>query len=667
MIRAIANALEWSDRHETVLIEAWGPDGLRVRGTLWGKPRDDLPQAFAWPSLADAVVRVEETRGVITNGALTAEVSENGRLQFQRSSDGSQLLAEAQPHFGAPPARNYLPAGGGMHHFESFFEPNEGERLYGLGQHQHGLLDQKGAVIELVQRNTEVSIPFLLSSRGYGFLWNHPGTGRVELSTNGTRWVADALTQFDYWVTAATEPAQVVRNYAEVTGKPPRMPEWATGFWQCKLRYRTQEELLEVAREYRRRGLPLSVIVIDYFNWTRQGEWRFDPIEWPDPTEMVKELDAMGVKLMVSVWPTVNPLAETYQEMEGAGLLVANEQGLPLHLGFWDKGQQGPSFVRFYDATNPEARRYVWDRVREGYYAHGIRTWWLDACEPEVRPEQTANLRYHVGPGPAVANIYPLEHAKGFYDGMCEEGEDEVVLLCRSAWAGSQRYGALVWSGDVDSTFRSLRRQVPAGLNMGLSGIPWWTTDIGGFAGGDVRSEEFRELLVRWFQFGVFCPVCRLHGVREPGEKVGSEQTGAPNEVWSYGEEVYAILSSLLALRERLRPYLSYQLRVAEETGLPPMRALFLNFPSDPLCWDLDDQFLLGDDVLVAPVLAYGAREREVYLPSGVTWQDAWTGESYIGGSRLVAPAPLDRVPVYLREGGSVAPWGPLERPRQDS
>jgi alpha-D-xyloside xylohydrolase len=434
--------------------------------------------------------------------------------------------------------------------------------------------------------------------------------------------VAEALSQFDYWVTVGSGPAQVVRNYAEVTGKPPRLPEWATGFWQCKLRYRTQEELLEVAREYRRRELPLSVIVIDYFNWTRQGEWRFDPREWPDPDAMVKELEAMGVKVMVSIWPTVNPLAETYREMEEAGLLVSNEQGLPLHLDFFDKGQMGRTFVRFYDATNPVGRRYVWNRVKEGYYNYGIKAWWLDACEPEVRPEQTANLRYHVGPGAAVANIYPLLHAKGFYEGMREEGEDDVVLLCRSAWAGSQRYGALVWSGDVDSSFDALRRQIPAGLNIGLSGIPWWTTDIGGFVGGDVRSEEFKELLVRWFQFGVFCPVCRLHGFRQPGTMFGSEQTGAGNEVWSYGEEVYGILRSLLDLRERLRPYIEH-MRVAEETGLPVMRPLFLNFPSDPLCWEVDDQFLLGDDVLIAPVLEYRAREREVYLPAGSTWYDA--------------------------------------------
>jgi alpha-D-xyloside xylohydrolase len=237
---------------------------------------------------------------------------------------------------------------------------------------------------------------------------------------------------------------------------------------------------------------------------------------------------------------------------------------------------------------------------------------------------------------------------------MTAEGEEEIVLLCRSAWAGSQRYGALVWSGDIDSTFEDLRRQIPAGLNMGLSGIPWWTTDIGGFKNGDINSPSFRELIVRWFQFGVFCPVFRLHGIRQPGTLVGSEQTGAANEVWSFGETEYEIIHRLLFLRERLRPYVMEQMKVAHETGLPPMRPLFLNFPADPACWEVQDQFLLGDDILVAPVVTEGAREREVYLPPGAGWRDAWTGAPVAGGQWVTAAAPLELIPVYLREGGSL-------------
>src|ERR1019366_4259628 len=511
-------AVEWRGRYETVRIEPWGADSLRVRGTIEGEIRDDLPGALL-PASADADARTDISPDLaqVVNGRLTAGITASGRLRFVRTRDGAELLAEVTPHFTSPPQRRYAPTGrgAGLHHTEVLVDARDGERFYGLGQHQHGRLDQKSAVIELIQRNTEVSIPFLVSSLGYGFLWNHPGIGRVELGTNGTRWVSEASRQWDYWITAADEPAGILRRYADVTGRPPLLPEWASGFWQCKLRYRTQQELLDVAREYKRRGRPLSVIVVDYFHWTRQGEWRFDPGEWPDPAGMVAELDWLGIKLMVSIWPTVNPASENYAEMTDQGLLVANERGIGVHLPFWDKGSADPVLVSYYDATNPRAREYIWSKAREGYFKHGIRAWWLDECEPELRPEHPDNLRYHLGPGLEVGNIYPLLHAKAFHDGMAGEGEDEAVLLCRAAWAGSQRYGAAVWSGDIDSTFEDLRRQIPAGLNIGLSGIGWWTTDIGGFKGGDIESPSFRELLVRWFQFGGFFPLCRLRVIRD--------------------------------------------------------------------------------------------------------------------------------------------------------
>jgi len=656
-------ALVWHGGHETVRIEPWGPDSLRVRGTLWHAISDDLPGALLTPAPDAPGARTEigADAARLVNGQIAAEITAEGLLRFTRGGDGAELLAEVVPHFTGPPQRRYAPTGRGtgLHHTEVLFAARDGERCYGLGQHQHGLLDQKGAVVELIQRNTEVSIPFLLSSSGYGFLWNNPGIGRVELGTTCTRWVSEATRQWDYWITAAPAPADIVRRYTEVTGRAPLLPEWAAGFWQCKLRYRTQDELLEVAREYKRRGLPLSVIVVDYFHWTRQGDWRFDPAEWPDPDGMVAELDRLGVKLMVSIWPTVNPASDNYAEMEGLGLLVASERGPAVHLPIWDTGSGGRrTLVSFYDATSPRARQYIWDKVRDGYYKHGIRVWWLDACEPELRPEHPDNLRYWLGPGLAVGNIYPQLHAKGFYDGMRAAGEDEIISLCRSAWAGSQRYGAAVWSGDVDSTFEDLRRQIPAGLNIGLSGIPWWTTDIGGFKGGDIWSPSFRELLIRWFQFGVFSPLCRLHGVRLPGTMQGAGQTGSPNEVWSFGDEAQAILRRWLALRERLRPYIMATMRVAHTEGLPPMRPLFLTFPADETCWDIADQFLLGDDLLVAPVVTEGARERQVYLPDGPRWLDAWTGEAHRGGQWLTAPAPLDRIPVYARDGGSIGVFG---------
>ncbi|MEU4449246.1 TIM-barrel domain-containing protein [Actinosynnema sp. NPDC050801] len=660
----LGNALEWRANGETLRIEAWGPDAVRVRATPGGPVLDDLPGALldAPPGGKPEIV-VAEHHATLVNGALTVRVDADtdgsvtpylpataGRLTFLRTADGAELLAEQPAHFWWPGPRSAAPTGNGYHRLEQRFRAYPGERLYGLGQHTHGLLDQKGAVVDLVQRNGEVTIPLLVSDRGYGLLWNSPAVGRVELAETGTRWVADSARQIDYWVTAGT-PADVLRRYADATGHAPELPAWAAGFWQCKLRYRTQEELLEVAREYRRRGLPLSVIVCDFFHWTHLGEWRFDPEEWPDPAGMVRELDELGVKLMVSVWPSVGPASENFHPMSDRGLLVGSDYGPVAHADWPDKGLGAYSAqVAFYDSTNPEARDYVWERIRRGYHELGITVFWLDASEPELRPGHQTGLRYHAGPGPEVANLYPRENARMVHDGLRAAGETEIVSLNRSSWAGAQRYGAALWSGDIGTDFATLRAQIKAGLNVMMSGIPWWTTDIGGFHGGDPDDPAYREVLVRWFQYGTFCPLFRLHGFRGPSQVLEPAMTGLPNEVWSYGEEVYPILVDHLRLRERLRPYVMEQMRTAARTGLPPMRPLFLEFPDDERAWEVDDAFLLGPDLLVAPVTAAGARERTVHLPAGARWTDARTNRQHAGGQTVTAAAPIEHIPLFVRD-----------------
>ncbi|MDT0303183.1 glycoside hydrolase family 31 protein [Streptomonospora wellingtoniae] len=654
MLHEIDGGIEWHGGHQVVRVEPWGADSVRVRAGLH-RLRWDIPGALSEHPGTEGRIGVEGGTARLANGGITAEVGEDGMLRFLRTSSREELLAEQRAHFWWPGPRAYTSTGNGYYRIEQRFAAYEGERVFGLGQHTHGLFDQKGAVVDLVQRNAEVSVPFLVSSRGYGLLWNSPAVGRVELAGNGTRWVSDSARQIDYWITAGPDPASVMASYADATGHAPMLPEWASGFWQCRLRYRTQEELMEVAREHRRRGLPLSVIVADFFHWTHLGDWRFDPLEWPDPEGMVHELREMGTELMVSVWPSVSPLSENFAEMQRRGLLIATEQGPPVHADWADKGVEGKVQVSFYDATDPQARAFVWDKVRRNYYDLGIRLWWLDACEPEIKPGHQHNLHYSAGPGDEVANIYPAEHARAFYEGMRASGESEVVTLCRSAWAGSQRYGAALWSGDIPATFASLRTQIRAGLNVAMSGIPWWTTDIGGFHGGDQESPEYRELLVRWFQYGVFCPLLRLHGFREPFvDRLDPQMTGGPNEVWSYGEEVYERLRDLLFLRERLRPYVMEQMRAAHETGMPPMRPLFVDFPADERAWDVGDSFMFGPDLLVAPVAEYGAREREVYLPETTRWRDPHSGDVLSGGGAVLLPAPLERAPVLVREGASV-------------
>ncbi len=541
--------------------------------------------------------------------------------------------------------------GNGHYRLEQRFKAYEGERLYGLGQHLHGRFDQKGLVIEVVQRNAEVSVPFMVSSRGYGFLWNSPAVGRVELADNGTRWVADSARQIDYWVTAGDNPGELLSHYADATGHTPALPSWASGFWQSKLRYRTQEELLDVAREYHRRGVPVAVIVSDFFHWDHLGGWSFHPGEWPDPPAMVDELESMGIKLMVSVWPSVSQASVNYTPMLERGLFISSEQSPPVHSNWPERGTNAWIGAAFHDSTSPDARKYVWGQVEKHYFDAGIRVFWLDVCEPEMKPGNPASLRFAAGPGLEVANLYPREHVRGFYEGMVARGEKEVLMLCRSAWAGSQRYGAAVWSGDIPSTFESFRVQVRAGLNIAMSGIPWWGTDIGGFFAGDPDDPVFRELVVRWFQYGAFSPFFRLHGDRVPNVTMGPEMTGGPNEIWSFGDDAYAILKDYIFLRERLRPYLHAQAAETSRTGIPIMRPLLVEFPEDPTSWEVDDQFMFGRDLMVAPVLQQGARERAVYLPAGAEWTNAWTGAQMPGGAHVIVDALLETIPLFFRDG----------------
>jgi alpha-D-xyloside xylohydrolase len=662
---------------EMLLIQGWGV-GIRVRATPADDFRDERLSALLPRPESAPQVQVDGDNASVTMGPVRCEVTRSpasGELQlrFVDTTTGQALLSEQ--HLGWQGPRAFTPHAHRSWHLEATFQAHAGEQIFGMGQRQHGLLDQKGCVLELLQRNAEVSIPFAVSSRGYGFLWNNPAVGRVEFGRSLTRWVAEAGWQLDYWVTAGS-PAQILRHYADATGHAPEFPAWASGFWQSRLRYRNQEELLAVAREHKRRGLPLACIVIDFFHWTRQGEWRFDPVAWPDPRAMVDELKGLGVETVVSVWPTVNPNADTHAQMSAEGWLIDASRGVPVFLPFVDP-DTGPLHrvpVTYYDPTHPDARAFVFEQCRKNYHAHGIKGYWLDSCEPEVRPMHPESMRLHLGTGQEVLNAYPLFHTRAFHEGLQAIGENDGVLLCRSAWAGSQRYGCLLWSGDIHSGFAAFRDQIRGGLNAGLSGIGWWTTDIGGFYGGNGSSPEFRELLVRWFQWAVFCPVFRLHGFRVPNdaapETLTPDQpygqpmalvftdTGGDNEVWSWGEAVCEILKTCLFMRERLRPYAMEQMRNYSETGTPPLRPLFLEFPDDPEAWKIEDQHLFGPSLLVAPVLDHGARARSVYLPAGATWTDVWTGCAYEGGRRVDVDAPLERIPVFSRDGAMVPVLG---------
>lgn len=654
--RTEGNRLIWQYDMEKVWIEPWGLNSFRVRATQMASMLDEnwalLPQKEY-----SANVAVNEQGATIINGKIRANVSLSGKITFYNQKNDILLQEYVRNRTNINDfcsalnidAREFRPILGGDYQLTVRFESNPNEKIFGMGQYQHPYLDLKHCTLELAHRNSQASVPFALSSLGYGILWNNPAIGQVTFGKNITEWVAQSTKQLDFWITAGDTPAEIEEAYADVTGKVPMMPEYAMGFWQCKLRYQTQDELLSIAREYKRRSLPISVIVIDYFHWPKQGDWKFDPEYWPDPEAMVKELKEMGIELMVSIWPTVDKTSENYVEMLKSGFLVRTDRGIRTTMNFLGD-------TVFYDATHPGARKFLWQKAKQNYYDMGIKIFWLDEAEPEYSIYDFDIYRYHLGPNLQVGNLYPVMYAKTFYDGMTEEGQENVINLLRCAWAGSQRYGTLVWSGDIDSSFESLRNQFKAGLNMGLSGIPWWTTDIGGFHGGNPDDPSFRECIIRWFQYGAFCPVFRLHGDREPhSEPLGTSggglcNSGADNEVWSYGEEAYEIFKKYMFIRERLRPYITQLMKAAHEKGTPPMRPLFYDFPDDQEAWNVEDVFMFGPDLLVAPILYEGTRVRKVYLPKGSTWKEVHTGQIYEGGSLIESEAPLEVIPLFLRD-----------------
>ncbi len=643
---------------EKIWIEPWGKNALRVRATFMA----DMPQeewALIGNTAGDAKIDIREDGSAsVKNGNITAVFSPGGALRFEK--DGGKVLLQEQWYTRDAggfdqvssleiKAREFRPILGGDYQLFMRFEPQD-EKIFGMGQYQDGCLDKKGCELELAHRNSQASVPFYLSTAGYGFLWNNPGIGRVTFAKNKTEWALGSTKVLDYWICASDDPREIMAAYADATGHSPMMPDYGMGFWQCKLRYRTQEELLAVAREHKRRGLPMSVIVSDFFHWPYQGDWRFDPADYPDPEAMVKELNELGVELMVSIWPYVDVKSEHYEEMKDKGYLIRTERGVPYSMDFC-----GNTIA--YDVTNPEAREFVWSVVKQNYYDKGIKIFWLDEAEPEYKVYDFDNYRYHLGPNVQIGNLFPLMYARNFYEGMQAEGQNAPLNLLRCAWVGSQRYGALVWSGDIDTTFRTLREQCAAGLSMAMAGIPWWTTDIGGFHGGDQNDPSYRELLVRWFQFGAFCPVFRLHGYRlngDPSPDESKADTGGPNEVWSYGEEAYEILKQYLFLREDMKPYIERTMKDVADNGAPVMSPLFYHFPKDAQAAGIEDQYMFGAEVLVAPVMQLGLRKRPVYLPEGASWIEASSGVEYQGGQTIDADAPLSVIPVFVKKGSDL-------------
>lgn len=643
---------------ENLLIEPWGKNGLRVRAARM-HDIEETNAALEETESSEVVLTEDKEELRITNGEITAVLHFSPwgnpvRLEF-RNGRGELLLREINQE-GAlrKHARQYKPLRGNQYRLKVSFLSDPEEKIYGMGQYQQEKMNLKGCNLELAHRNSQVSVPFYISSLGYGFFWNNPGVGEVHFGSNTTEWVSEGTGQMDYWITAGDTPNELIEAYTAVTGRAPVMPEYGLGFWQCKLRYYSQEDVLRVAREYHRREIPVDMLIIDYFHWPKCGDFRFEEEFFPDPEGMIRELKEMGMETMVSVWPQVDVTGENFDEMNRKGMLVESRSGVNIqmiHTGYHV----------FLDATNPDTRAYVWDKINQNYMSKGVRAFWLDEAEPEFATYDYENYTYWAGTVEQIGNIYPKEFSRLFYEGQKKAGQEEILNLVRCAWAGSQKYGALVWSGDVACSFEDFRKQICAGLHMGIAGIPWWTTDIGGFAGGWTADERFHELLVRWFQFATFCPVMRMHGSRLPQREIRAKDgtprrgTGADNEIWSFGDEVYEILVDYIRIRNRMRPYTRFLMKEAHEKGTPVMRAMFLEFPEDESCWELTDQYMFGPDILAAPVVYEGAGSRTVYLPMGEEWVNVWTEEDLEGGRTVEVEAPISQMPLFIRKGGKVA------------
>ena len=472
---------------------------------------------------------------------------------------------------------------------------------------------------------------------------------------------SEVADQIDYYFIHGKNMDDIIHGYREITGKAPMMPKWSMGLWQCRQRYQSQDELLSVVKEFRKRKIPLDNIVQDWFYW-KEDQWgshEFDPARYPDPEGMVKELhNELHTHIMISVWAKFYVGTKNYDEFKKHGWLYMRNV---------EKGQKdwvGPGYVStFYDPYSTDARKLYWKQINEHLFSKGFDAWWLDSVEPDISSNQSRmettlrNGPTALGSAARYANTYSLMNCEAVYDGQRKTDPNKrVFILTRSAFAGQQRYAAATWSGDVAARWEDLRNQISAGMNFCISGIPYWTTDIGGFAvehryekPNNTDLEEWRELMTRWFQFGTFCPLLRVHGEFPYREMfyVAPEDHPAYKTMLSYDK-----------LRYRLMPYIYSLNGMVTQNDYTIMRALAMDFQNDKNVLNIDNQFMFGPSLLVNPVTEYKARQRDVYLPTGVEWYDWHTGKEYNGGQTINAEAPYENIPIYVKSG-SIIPCGP--------
>jgi len=556
------------------------------------------------------------------------------------------------------------------YHIKLEFEWIEGEALYGLGSHEEGMLNLRRQHQYLYQQNMKVAMPVLVSTRGYGFLMDSYSLMIFHDDAFGSYLWSEVDDEMDFYFIYGPGFDSIVGGIRRLTGKVPMLPKWMFGYLQSKEAYQSQAELIEVVKEYRTRQLPLDGIVQDWRSWT-EGLWgqkTLDPVRFPDPDRMMEEIHKLHARLMISVWPNMDPRAVDNNEMKQHGCLLGN----------------GTT----YNAFQPQGREIYWRQTNSGLFSHGIDAWWCDCTEPfeadwkgDFKPEPEERMRINTSEAkryidPEFINAYSLLHSQGIYEGQRQTTDRKrVVNLTRSAYPGQHRYGTITWSGDISASWDTLRRQIADGLNFCITGSPYWTLDIGGFFvknkpelwfwNGDYeegcKDLGYRELYLRWFQYGVFLPIFRSHG------------TDTPREIWRFGvpgEPIYDSLVKFLKLRYRLMPYIYSLAGQVTQADYTIYRMLPFDFQEDPNTYEIRDQFMFGPSFLVSPVthsMYYGPnstplppteKTRSVYLPAGSDWFDFWTEQCYSGGQTVIARASMDTMPIFIRSG-SIIPMGP--------
>jgi len=577
---------------------------------------------------------------VLTTTKVRIEFSlTHGNLSYS-SLAGESLLKE-----GGSVPRTYEAAeinGEQTYRITDRFSPDATEGLYGLGQHQNGMFNYRGATVELGQNNTDVAIPFLVSSKGYAILWNTASLtyedNRFPLEFSFSSMAGKAV---DYYFVYGPEMDRLIHQYRNLTGHTPMLPKWSYGFFQSKDRYVSLDEILGIAARYRSEHIPLDAIVQDWFWWKTEGDPVFNQ-NYHDVPKDLERLHDEHVHAMISVWGLFDPAAENFKALSAQHFDVPR--------------------AHVYDATNPAARDFYWNKLAGPLFHQGWDAFWLDSAEPEeywphMGDAILRNKKLAIGNGAEFTNIFPLLHTSGVQEHWLAATHDKrVFLLTRSAFLGQQRVGATVWSGDVYSTYWGLQHQVAAGLNFALSGYPYWTTDIGGYwpaYDGAIQDPAYQELYTRWFEFGAFCPIFRSHGHRPH------------NEMWTY-DKVEPILIDYDKLRYRLMPYIYSLAWKVTDQDYTIQRPLVMDWRTDQNTWNIADQYMFGPAILVNPVLKQNATHRAVYLPASPLWYDFWTGASTKGSQEIEAAAPLAHMPLYIR-AGSILPLGPeIEYATQD-